>query len=120
MTPPNPDLLIEELQTLLMQQSAALHARDYAGLERLGTRVEALAERLENAEVAPGGDALQCLRRQAGEVADTIGAALDGVRDAEARVRALLSPESEFNTYTRTGDRRVVGRAPRGGLERRA
>lgn len=112
--------LIRALDALTGEQHAALRARDYAGLDALAQKAAPLIERLEAAAPRADPDQLDRLRLRAQRLQTLLGAAQDGVRAAQTRLRALREIEAGFNSYGRDGARQTVGPGQRGKLERRA
>lgn len=112
---------LQKLARLLEDERAALRGRNMDRIGQLAPRKLELIERLEAGPsdllpgAAPLGDRVaQSARRNQ----QLIGAALDGVRDAQELLARARLPRSH-ETYARDGMREKIDSAP-GRLEKRA
>ncbi|MFQ6551069.1 hypothetical protein AAD018_001830 [Aestuariibius insulae] len=95
--------MTSEVLTLLQAERAALLSGSFSDLPAISDRIERLFDR----RLEPGidQDGLQFLRDMATRNQTLITAALDGIRDARARLQHLRTVADTLSTYDKIGQR---------------
>lgn len=95
------------LASLLEQEREAMLTGRF---DDLGNLIQEKARLISVIEAGnPSPDSLVAIRQDADRNARLLSAALRGFRDASARIKQVRDGTAEFNTYSQSGLRQVVG-----------
>lgn len=110
---------LRRLLAVLSAEAEAIRSADFAHLDRIIAEKDSLCAELLRRKPGPRADMLDRLRQQAERNATLLKAALQGLRDAQARIATLAQGAAALRTYDAAGAAQpATGRAV--SLERRA
>lgn len=110
------EVSIEEIETLLDEERAALLAGDFDRLGEIAEEKEALADNLSR--VGPSGE-FRSLRAKAMRNADLLEAASTSIRGVTRRLAEIRKANGPLKTYGQDGMPRTLGPTD-GSFEKRA
>ncbi|AVO38555.1 flagellar biosynthesis protein FlgN [Pukyongiella litopenaei] len=118
MTQADPDNRIEQLDTLLDCERAALIAGDFARLERLVSEKENLVAQIDVTQAQPGD--LPSLREKMARNQDLLTGAMEGIRAVARRLSDLQQARKGTDVYDGKGRKTHLSARVASSVEKRA